>query len=84
MNLMIVPGMFVCSSFLISVCMFIVSKAAVNNIRCSWIQPEEAPDRTVCVAVDLSAAFDTVCHNNLLSKINRSQLPPATVRWLSC
>ena len=29
-------------------------------------------------------AFDTVCHNNLLSKINRSQLPPATARWLSC
>ena len=27
MNLMIVPAMFVCSSFLISVCMFIVSKA---------------------------------------------------------
>ena len=27
MNLMIVPGMFVCSIFLISVCMFIVSKA---------------------------------------------------------
>ena len=27
MNLMIVPGIFVCSSFLISVCMFIVSKA---------------------------------------------------------
>ena len=27
MNLMIVPGMFVCSCFLISVCMFIVSKA---------------------------------------------------------
>ena len=27
MNLMIVPGMFVCSSFLISVYMFIVSKA---------------------------------------------------------
>ena len=28
MNLMIVPGMLVCSSFLISVCMFIVSKAS--------------------------------------------------------
>ena len=42
------------------------------------------PDRTICVAVDLSAAFDTVCHNNLLSKINRSQLPPATARWLAC
>ena len=27
MNLMIVPGMFVCSSFLISMCLFIVSKA---------------------------------------------------------
>ena len=42
------------------------------------------PDQTICVAVDLSVAFDTVCHNNLLSKINISQLPPATVRWLSC
>ena len=41
------------------------------------------PDRTVCVAVDLSAAFDTVCDNKLLSKINRSPLPPATSRWLS-
>ena len=29
MNLMIVPGMFVCSNFLISVCMFIVSKASL-------------------------------------------------------
>ena len=38
------------------------------------------PDQTVCIAVDLSAAFDTVCHNNLLSKINRSQLPPPTAR----
>ena len=36
------------------------------------------PDRTVGVA-----AFDTVCHNKLLPKINRSPLPPATSRWLS-
>ena len=35
------------------------------------------------MAVDLSAAFDTVCHNKLLSKINRSPFPPATSRWLS-
>ena len=28
---MIVPGMFVCSSFLISVCMFIVSKALLKS-----------------------------------------------------
>ena len=31
------------------------------------------PDRSICVAVDLSAAFALVCHNNLLSKINMSQ-----------
>ena len=31
MNLMIVPGMFVCKSFLISVCMFIVSKALLMS-----------------------------------------------------
>ena len=42
------------------------------------------PDRTVCMAIDLSAAFDTVCYNNLLSKINRYQLHPATARWLAC
>ena len=41
------------------------------------------PHRTVCVAVDLTAAFDTVNHNVLLSKIVRSTLPEATSRWLS-
>ena len=33
------------------------------------------PDQTICVAVDLSSAFATVCHNNLLSKTIRSQVP---------
>ena len=41
------------------------------------------PHRTVCVAVDLTAEFDTVNHNVLLSKIVRSTLPEATCRWLS-
>ena len=41
------------------------------------------PHRTVCVAVDLTAAFHTVNHNALLSKIARSTLPEATCRWLS-
>ena len=41
------------------------------------------PHRMVCVAVDLTAAFDTVNHNALLSKIARSTLPEATCRWLS-
>ena len=38
------------------------------------------PHRTVCVAVDLTAAFDIVNHNILLSKIVRSTLPEATCR----
>ena len=41
------------------------------------------PHRTVCVAVDLTTAFDTINHNVLLSKIVRSTLPEATFRWLS-
>ena len=41
------------------------------------------PHRTICVAVDLTVAFDTVNHNVLLSKIARSTLPDATCRWLS-
>ena len=49
-----------------------------------WIQPKEATPRTVCVAVDLTAAFDTVSHNVLISKISRSTLPEVTCRWLSC
>ena len=46
-------------------------------------QPKEPPHRTECVAVDLTAVFDTVNHNVLLSKIVRSALPGATCRWLS-
>ena len=33
---MIVPGMFVCSSFLISVCMFMVSKALLISTLCKY------------------------------------------------
>ena len=42
------------------------------------------PHRTVCVAIDLTAAFDTVSHDKLISKIARSPLPPSITRWLSC
>ena len=41
------------------------------------------PYPTICVAVDLTAVFDRVNHNVLLSKIARSTLPEATCRWLS-
>ena len=42
------------------------------------------PHHTVCVAIDLTAAFDTVSHDTLISKIVGSSLPPAITRWLSC
>ena len=61
-----------------------LGSATVNTDIAVGFNPRNSPDRTVCVAVDLSAAFDIVCHNNRLSKINRSQFPPATARWLSC
>jgi hypothetical protein len=40
-------------------------------------------DRTVLVTLDLSKAFDMVCHRTLLERLSRSTLPPALVRWLS-
>ena len=42
MNLMIVPGMLVCSSFLISVCMFIVSKALLISSATVIVHAGEA------------------------------------------
>ena len=41
-NLMIVPGMFVCSSFLISVCVFIVSKALLISSATVIVRAGEA------------------------------------------
>ena len=59
MNLMIVTGMFVCSSFLISVCMFIVSQALlissatviVRAGRAIWLNPFATLLFSVCSAV---------------------------------
>ena len=53
---MIVPGMFVCSSFLISVCMFIVSKALlissatviVRTVGAIWLNPFATVLFSVC------------------------------------
>ena len=41
------------------------------------------PHRTVCVAVELTAAFDTVSHDTLISKIAGSSLPPAITRSMA-
>ena len=62
MNLMIVPGMFVCSSFLISVCMFIVSKALLISsatviVRAGgaiWLNPFATVLFSVCILFLLS------------------------------
>ena len=56
---MIVPGMFVCSSFLISVCMFIMSKALLISsatviVRAGgaiWLNPFATVLFSVCCAV---------------------------------
>ena len=56
---MIVPGMFVCSSFQISVCMFIVSKAllissdtVINRAGGDiWLNPFATVLFSVCIAV---------------------------------
>ena len=42
------------------------------------------PHRTVCMAINLTATFDTVSHDILISKIAVSSLPPAITRWMSC
>ena len=61
MNVTIVPGMFVCSSFLISVFMFIVSKALFISsvtviVRAGgaiWLKPFATVLFSVCSAVTL-------------------------------
>ena len=64
---MIVPGMFVCSSFLISVCMFIVSKALLISsatviVRAGgtiWLNPFATVLFSVCSAVTVECCVLT-------------------------
>ena len=70
MNLIIVSGMFVCSSFLISVCMFIVSKALLISSatliffaqgRAIWLNPFAIVLFTVCSAVTIECCVLYPC-----------------------
>ena len=69
MNLMIVSGMLVCSSFLKSVCMFIVSKAflisSATRIVCAggaiWLNPFATVLFTVCSAVTVECCVMYPC-----------------------
>ena len=66
---MIVPGMFVCSSFLISVCMFIVSKALlissatviVRTGGAIWLNPFATVLFSVCSAVTVDCCVLYPC-----------------------
>ena len=69
MNLMIVPGILVCSSFLISVCMFIVSKSLLISsaaviVRAGvaiWLNPFATVLFTVCSAVTVECCVLYLC-----------------------
>ena len=66
---MIVPGMFVCSSFLISMCMFIVSKALLISsatviVRAGgaiWLNPFATVLFSVCSAVTVECCVLYPC-----------------------
>ena len=66
---MIVPGMFVCSSFLIIVCMFIVSKALLTSsatviVRvwgAIWLNPFALVVFSVCSAVTVECCVLYPC-----------------------
>ena len=66
---MIVPGMFVCSSFMISVCMLIVSKVlliwSATVIVCAggdiWLNPFATVLFTVCSAVTVDCCVLYLC-----------------------
>ena len=70
MNLMIVSGMFVCSSFLISVCMFIVSKdlliSSATVIVCAgeaiWLNPFATVLFSVCSVVIVECCVLYPCY----------------------
>ena len=69
MNFMIVPGIFVCSSFLISVCMLIVSKdllisSATMIVRAGgaiWLNPFATVLFTVCSALTVECCVLYPC-----------------------
>ena len=76
MNLMIVPGILVCSSFLISVCMFIVLKvllisSATVILRAGgaiWLNPFATVLFNVCCAVTVVLCFVPVLHGRVYCK----------------
>ena len=48
-----------------------IYRLQLRSIVATGFNQRKPPHRTICVAVDLMAAFDTANHNVLLSKIVR-------------
>ena len=77
---MIVPGMFVCSSFLISVCMFIVSKALLISsatviVRAGgaiWLNPFATVLFSVCSIWISWSVLEIIKHRNIYNNIKYS------------
>ena len=61
MNLMIVPGMFVCSCFLISICKFIVSKALLISSATVIVRAGGHLVEPLCYSVMCSAVTVKCC-----------------------
>ena len=74
MNLIIVPGILACSSFLISVCMFVVSKALlissttiiVRGGGAILLNPLATVLFNVCSAVTVECCYEPVLHGCLV------------------
>ena len=55
----------------------------ISSAVADGFNQKKPADRTVLVTLDLSKAFDMVCHRTLLEKLSRTSLPPSLTRWLS-
>ena len=79
---MIVPGMFVCSSFLSSVCMFIVSKALlissatviVSAGGVIWLNPFATVLFSVCSAVNVECCVLYLCYMGVCCYVGKKAL----------
>ena len=85
---MIVHGIFVCSSFLISVFMFIVSKT-LSHIETVIVRAGGAiwlntfATRTITVALDMSKAFDTINIHTLIRKLLQTNIPGTIIKFIA-
>ena len=55
----------------------------ISSAVADGFNQKKPADRTVLVTLDLSKAFDMICHRTLLEKLSRTSLPPSLTRWLS-